>query len=622
MKIKREIYTRTDVVLLFLDWVRPLKEHYSQGAANLEIGDNASHYNKRAAHMEGYARVLWGLGPLFASKNQNLSPTVLSEIASWKKLVRCGLINGTDPEHEEYWGDVGDYDQKMVEMAAIINAILLSPDTLWEPLTSAQHYAVCQWFSQINHHEVYNNNWRFFRILVNMFFLIKGCPDYNKKRMEEDWKVIEQCYEGDGWYFDGHIGQKDYYIPFAMHYYGLLYSAYMKNREPERCAILKHRAEQFLDDFLYWFDCSGREVPFGRSLTYRFAHSAFFSALAFSEAKVDLSVLKHMVLGNLRYWSSQPIFDNGGIMTIGYHYPNLIMSEHYNAPGSPYWSLKTFLILALPEAHDFWQCKEQEPVFKGHKILEKANMIAVHEDSGHTLLFPAGQHSHNFGNTQAKYQKLVYSNQFGFSVQRGHELEDGAFDNTLAVTVAQENEWHMKNGEEYYYVTTQFTRMKYMPIKGVMVETVVIPLRKGHVRIHFIQSDIEAEYADGGFAIQTEWEEQEMTPEMIYLTEEMASCDFPWGNAGAVCLKGSGQARIIKAFPNTNLMYGSTVIPTIYYCLCAGTHCVADYFFGDGIRGEISTNIGKNIEIPQVVCQSNMVEILYQSERIAIKNPF
>lgn len=618
MKIEREIHTRTDVALLLLDWLRPLKEYYSQRVAGLVVGNNVSHCGERAAYMEGYARVLWGLGPLFASKNQTLSPAVLSEVASWKKLVRCKLVNGTNPAHEEYWGEIGDYDQRMMEMAAIANAILLAPNTLWEPLTKGQRHAICRWLGQINHHEVYKNNWRFFRILVNMFFQLRGYPQYDQQRMEEDWEIIEQCYEGGGWYFDGHVGQKDYYIPFAMHYYGLLYSVYMKDREPERCAVLRYRAEWFLDDFLYWFDSSGREVPFGRSLTYRFAHSAFFSVLAYSGASADLSVLKHMVLGNLRYWSSQPIFDNGGIMTIGYQYPNLIMSEHYNVPGTPYWGMKTFLVLALPEEHNFWKCREQEPAFEAHRLLESPHMLAVHEESGHALLYPAGQHAYNFGNVQAKYQKFVYSNLFGFSVQRGSGLEDGAFDNTLAVTAAEENVWHMRNGEDRYEVTAQYIRMDYRPIRGVMVETVIVPLKKGHVRIHFIQSDIEAEYADGGFAIQTEREGQEMASAMIRLTDGKACCDFPWGNAGAVCLNGAGEARMIHAFPNTNLMHGSTMIPTIYYRKSAGKHWIADYFYGDGTRDDNLGDNKRNIDLPQIVYKPEMIQILYQSEEILV----
>lgn len=40
--------------------------------------------------------------------------------------------------------------------------------------------------------------------------------------------------------------------------------------------------------------------------------------------------------------------------TIGYCYPQMYMAERYNAPGSPYWGMKSFLLLALPDDHPFW----------------------------------------------------------------------------------------------------------------------------------------------------------------------------------------------------------------------------------------------------------------------------
>ena len=43
------------------------------------------------------------------------------------------------------------------------------------------------------------------------------------------------------------------------------------------------------------------------------------------------------------------MFDRDGILTIGYCYPQMYMAERYNAPGSPYWGMKSFLLLALPD---------------------------------------------------------------------------------------------------------------------------------------------------------------------------------------------------------------------------------------------------------------------------------
>ena len=47
-----------------------------------------------------------------------------------------------------------------------------------------------------------------------------------------------------------------------------------------------------------------------------------------------------------------------GVMPVGYAYPNLIMSEPYNSAQSPYWALKAFLPLMLPEDHPFWASDE------------------------------------------------------------------------------------------------------------------------------------------------------------------------------------------------------------------------------------------------------------------------
>lgn len=55
------------------------------------------------------------------------------------------------------------------------------------------------------------------------------------------------------------------------------------------------------------------------------------------------------------WWLAQPIADNGGVLTISYAYPNILMSENYNVPGSPYWCMKAFAFLMLPAGHPFWQ---------------------------------------------------------------------------------------------------------------------------------------------------------------------------------------------------------------------------------------------------------------------------
>ena len=619
----RTIQSRADAAELLLDMIRPLKPYYSKGNAWLHAGDSGVHYGEKSSRMEGFARVLWGLGPLWSQESPALSKELKEEAEEWKQRYLSGIIHGTDPSHEEYWGDLVDYDQKMVEMAALAVAVSLSPKTLWEPLNTEQKKRFFCWMNQINDHGVHPNNWRFFRILVNTMFRMIGCP-WSKVRMEEDRAVIEGCYEGDGWYHDGNKGQLDYYIPFAIHFYGLLYAKFMVKEDPEYSYILKERGRKFADDFIYWFDKDGREIPYGRSLTYRFAHGAFFSAAAFAEVEeIDYGVYRRLAVGNLMQWISHPIFNHAGILSIGYGYPNLFMSERYNGPGSPYWGLKTFFMLALSDSHPFWTAPDRFPVFEPIRLLTHPHMLVVHEND-HAEAFVAGQHCQNHGCVSEKYEKFVYSNQFGFSVSRGHRLQDGAFDNTLAASLAGDEHYRMKYGTNHFRVTEQAVFLDYTLMPGVEAESAIIPLGPWHIRIHHISTDKEIDTADGGFSIEAEtcFEVQpgalsgKYRADQIKQDQNSIFACLPWGISGAAALT-DGEAKLIDTFPNTNLLYNLAILPTICRRLKPGCHLLIDCFLAD--RTDQAERYMKCI--PQVETAERTIRIRIGKEERSIQWP-
>ena len=61
-----------------------------------------------------------------------------------------------------------------------------------------------------------------------MTFDILGLP-YPKERMDEDFDIINESYIGDGWYFDGTPWQLDYYVAYAIQFYGMVYGKLMKD---------------------------------------------------------------------------------------------------------------------------------------------------------------------------------------------------------------------------------------------------------------------------------------------------------------------------------------------------------------------------------------------------------
>ena len=68
-----------------------------------------------------------------------------------------GLKAGTDPENREYWGDVGDADQRMVEMAPIGWWLCMcggGEEGFWKTFTKVERTRVVKWISGVNEKKV------------------------------------------------------------------------------------------------------------------------------------------------------------------------------------------------------------------------------------------------------------------------------------------------------------------------------------------------------------------------------------------------------------------------------------------------------------------------------------
>ena len=561
--------TRNDVERALLQILEPVRGRFTAGYTGLHLGDFAAHYGEGSAHMEAFSRMLWGLAPLWSQGGG----------ADWLPLFRQGLVNGADPNHPACWGPVGDCDQKIVEMASIALTLMLCHEKMEFTPKEAQN--LHRWLSGAEGRALPQNNWLFFRVLVQAAFRRLGWP-WNRDQLEEDLSKLDSWYLGGGWYCDGQPSQVDYYVPFGMHYYGLIYARFMAEEDPVRARRFRERAARFARDYLYWFEDGGRAVPFGRSLTYRFGQCAFFSALAFAGVEgLPWGVMKSRVLGNLRDWFAQPIFSSDGLLTVGYGYPNLCMSENYNAPGSPYWALKAFLCLALPEEHPFWRSEEQIPVLEPLRPLPQARML-IARSGEQVQLFPAGQCCVcQLGQVGPKYEKLVYSSRFGFSVPRGDSLEEGAFDCCLAVSETGEDRWHTQRGFDAFEIGADHTWRRYSPLRGVEVEVTVTPSFPSHRREYRITNDRPIDAVDGGFAVPAEAGGQRYHGDMVAWEAHGVAARFPWGISAIRCEEGGGEPLLVAPWPNTNLLSPLTRIPSIRWRLEPGEHRLVTWVTGD-----------------------------------------
>lgn len=560
--------TRADVEKAAEALLRPLLPLFTERHAGIDVGDTGAMYPKPIQRMESFSRPLWAIVPMLMGHCQS-APALW---AQWK----LGLIAGTDPENPEYWGRISHRDQRMVEMAAIGMGMAFLPETFYGELTDQQQKNLYQWLNQINLFDMHLNNWTFFRVMVNLGFMACGLP-VSKERMDADFALIENHYEGDGWYFD-YVDQRDYYTFWGFHFYGLVYAKFRENCRDAHVKLYTQRAQQAAMDYICWFDSDGAAVPYGRSLTYRFAQSAFFSAMAFADAatqRLDYGMLKHLVLGNLRDWLAHAITDRDGVLTLGYHYPNVSMGEGYNAPGSPYWGMKVFLCLALPEEHPFWQAEEKPCGTPPRSLQPHARMLVIKGEEGrHVMAYTAGNHCQEQPHCEAKYEKFVYSSKFGFSVSKAaNYLKAGAFDNVLAVSLDGLH-YRPRYGCESYEMTEDAVFFVWKPFPEVRIQTAIRPVGSGHIRVHRIETEKTLYVADGGFAI----DHQEGGSARIEETEGGATAFMNCGISGAYAVKGYAKAEALRAEPNTNLMFARTLIPTLSAKLSPGSHTLVSAF--------------------------------------------
>ena len=552
----RQRHCLRKLVSELLDAVTP---YFKNDASRVDLANFTAHYGQRVAGMEAFSRLLWGAIPLLAAGDE---PPQFS-------FYLQAIKNGTDPAHAEYWGEAAPYDQRIVEMAAYGLLLALAGDKVLVHFTAQEKDNLWRWLKQSEAQDIPDNNWHFFPILVQVGFHYSGMT-VNHAALETHFAAMEHYYLGDGWYSDGPGRPRDYYISMGFHFYGLIYARLMAQVDPARSALLRQRATLFAADFIHFFADDGAAIPFGRSLTYRFAQGAFWSAAAFAGLEVfPAGVIKGLVLRHLRWWLQQPIFDRDGVLSVGYSYPNLVMAEDYNAPGSPYWGLKTMLVLALDDDDPFWQAQELPlPERAASHSIIPADQIIVHQP-GHLWMLTSGQlELNNFVNTEAKYCKFAYSARYGFTCERGRYGLPHAAPDSMLLLSEKDNYWRGRRDCTSVLTSGDRIYSRWHPWADVTIDTWLIVFGVWQLRVHHIDTGRSLDTAEGGFSLPYRPESR--------ITARPGMCQLESGQdmSRIVCLSPHRRcAEPVIPPPNSNLLFAErAAIPALLGELPPGKH--------------------------------------------------
>lgn len=284
--------SRNDAVTATRALIEPLVPYFSQGKARINIPlTSGAHFDGAAAQLEGYGRPLWAVAALLSGQGEHGPSDAISQqlLKNWIE----GLENGVNPLHAEYWGPIGDWDQRMVEAEVISFALLAVPEILYTPLSADAKGNLQSWLEGMNGKVMPENNWRWFRVFTNLA-LIKVCgasEEVHWPIMKQDLKVLDSFVIGDGWSSDGvwkphdmdetgkHTAenagrsrQADYYSgSFAIQFSQMLYCKFASDLDPERCQRFREGINDFCRTYWTFFDIDGKSI-FSVAQRHRFAN--------------------------------------------------------------------------------------------------------------------------------------------------------------------------------------------------------------------------------------------------------------------------------------------------------------------------------------------------------------
>ena len=154
----KPLETKGDFVELAKRLCDPIFRLYDASASTVALPDRVSAlYSDEIADFESFARPLCAAAGIVHNGDIALGHTLFS-------MIR----NGVNPQGSGYWGELSDHDQRAVEMVSVVWFLFVNRQQMREELDDIDMKNLSDWFLQINKISLWNNNWQFFGIIINV----------------------------------------------------------------------------------------------------------------------------------------------------------------------------------------------------------------------------------------------------------------------------------------------------------------------------------------------------------------------------------------------------------------------------------------------------------------------
>ena len=361
----------SDYIRLFYLFLSTFLDYRSKNKSTALYPGEVSEQGKINDSIEGFYRFIILAAAWLSGKRDKKLYLARHGRVDVEEIIKEGILNAVNPKSIGYYGEIDDFDGKIIAASIISLSIWHLRNTLWKKFTIVQKEMVINWLLKVNYKKIVDNNWHLFIVLTNA--VLKDLNvEIDEKYYKYHYDRHKQFYIGDGFYSDGPGGYIDYYNAWEVHPY-LIWIDQIDPKLDRK--FIRKTAREFLNNFIYYFSYDGFPI-YGRSICYRLSlPTPFILAEKYNLSSLEPGTAKATLDAIWGYFLKNGAIENG-IVAQGYFKNDYNILDTYSGSGSCNWSLISLACaLSIPSGDIFWESPIQKLPIEKKSYHVKLNSI-------------------------------------------------------------------------------------------------------------------------------------------------------------------------------------------------------------------------------------------------------
>jgi hypothetical protein len=346
---------------LFEYFANGFVRHATPAYSRVQYGGMGSRNSYAMDGLEGFART----APLLAAWIYSGRDAAVGDPGGGRPgervaMLRSGILGGVDPHSGEYWGDIRDQDQRIVEAADVARVLWLTRASIWDKLDDGRKQMIRAWLLAGAGAQTPRSNWMLFPVVISVVLASLEPENASEELLQRAHQVFagyKQYYLDYGWFYDRPHGV-DFYNVWGITYDLFWIHAVDPAFEPDFIVAALEKSAALTQHLI-----SPQGIPImGRSICYRTAIPVPLVAATFLDS--SRFPTGRAVRGLDVVWRYFVAHDSlrDGALTQGYFGADPRLLDQYSGTGSCHWGLRSLVLAFMHPAGDRFWTAAQEPL--------------------------------------------------------------------------------------------------------------------------------------------------------------------------------------------------------------------------------------------------------------------